>query len=127
MITSAGSEELVVAEGYSGALGGVSFSIDGSKVLYTRDISGSENQEYRQLDTRIFEYDSTTNLSVEINTFKPEGSNDLDVKYSPDNGSIIYMNTSNDGLSQKNIYKYVFNSELDRELIFSNAFMPDWE
>ena len=48
VITSAGSEELVVAEGYSGALGGVSFSIDGSKVLYTRDISGSENQEYRQ-------------------------------------------------------------------------------
>ncbi len=127
VITTAGSEELVVAEGYSGALGGVSFSIDGSKVLYTRDISGSENQEYRQLDTRIFEYDSTANLSVEINTFKTEGSNDLDVKYSPDNGSIIYMNTSNDGLSQKNIYKYVFNSELDRELIFSNAFMPDWE
>ena len=87
----------------------------------------TENQEYRQLDTRIFEYDSTANLSVEINTFKTEGSNDLDVKYSPDNGSIIYMNTSNDGLSQKNIYKYVFNSELDRELIFSNAFMPDWE
>ena len=127
-VTTSGAEEVVVAEGYSGALGGISFSIDGSKILYTRDISGFENQEYRQLDSRIFEYDWTTDTTLQINTFKPEGSNDLDAKYSPDNGSIIFTNTSNDGISQNNIYKYIFNTiDLERKLIFSDAFMPDWQ
>tara|TARA_R110000787_G_scaffold81036_2_gene175869 strand:+ start:26216 stop:27724 length:1509 start_codon:yes stop_codon:yes gene_type:complete len=127
-VTTSGSEQFVVVEGLTGALGGIDFSIDGSKVLYTRDVSGFENQEYRQLDSRIFEYNNDLGTTLEIDTFKPEGANDLDVKYSPDNGVIIFMSTSNDGVSQKNIYKHVFDESLeDRQLIFTNAFMPDWK
>lgn len=127
-VSTSGAEQIIVVEGLPGALGGIDFSIDGSKVLYTRDVSGFENQEYRQLDSRIFEYDNNTESTVEINTFKPEGINDLDVKYSPDNGAIIFMSTSNDGISQKNIYKHVFDEDTeDRQLIFTHAFMPDWQ
>lgn len=127
IIKVSGEELDVVVEGESGALGGIDFSIDGSKVIYTRDVSGFENQEYRQLDSRIFEYDTTTDTTIEINTEKPVGTNDLDVKYSRDNGAIIYMNTSNDGISQKNIYKFIFDESENRELIFTNASMPDWQ
>jgi len=127
IISTAGEELEVVIEGEQGALGGLDFSIDGSKVIYTRDISGFENQEYRQLDSRIFEYDTSTASTIEIITEKPVGTNDLDVKYSRDNGAIIYMNTSNDGVSQKNIYKFIFEESANRELIFTNAFMPDWQ
>lgn len=121
------TEEEVVLEGVAGALGGLDFSIDGTKVLYTRDISGAENSEYRQLDSRIFEYDLTTDIATEIETDKAAGTNDLDPKYSPDNGTVIFTNTSNDGLSPRNIYSTVESSNRDKELQFTDAFMPDWE
>ena len=94
-----GTEQEVVVEGEPGALGGLDFSIDGAKVLYTRDVSGAENTAYRQLDSRIFEYDLPTDTATEIETDKSPGTNDLDAKYSPDDGSVIFVNTSNDGVS----------------------------
>lgn len=127
IINPSGAEQNVIIEGEPGALGGIDFSIDGSKVLYTRDISGFENLNYRQLDSRIFVYDINSNTTAEIDTGKPVGTNDLDTKYSPDNGSIIYMNTSNDGVSQKNIYKIISDGQNSRELIFTDSYMPDWQ
>ena len=129
VINTEGVEQTVVIEGEPGALGGIDFSIDGTKVLYTRDVSGFENNPYRQLDSRIFEYDIVEDITLEIDTDKVEGTNDLDCKYSPDNGSIIFMNTSNDGVSQKKIYKYIIDEseETNKELIFTDASMPDWQ
>ncbi|MCH9661955.1 MAG: carboxypeptidase regulatory-like domain-containing protein [Bacteroidetes bacterium] len=121
-------EIAVVAENFAGALGGIDFSIDGTKVLYTRDVSGFENAEYRQLDSRIFEYDIVADTTIEIETGKPVGTNDLDAKYSPDEGAVIYTNTSNDGISQKNVFKHVFGDNgASRVLLFTDAFMPEWE
>lgn len=122
-----GIESVVVIENVAGALGGIDFSIDGTKVLYTRDVSGFENSEYRQLDSRIFEYNILTDETTEIDTGKEVGTNDLDAKYSPDEGAIIYMNTSNDGISQRNVFKFVFGGSGGRVLLFNDAFMPDWE
>ncbi len=129
IIDTDGVEQEVIKEGEAGAIGGIDFSIDGTKVLYTQDISGFENSIYRQLDSRVFEYDMATGVSTEIETGKPSGTNDLDVKYSPDNGAIIYMNTSNDGVSEKRIFKYLFDQgdENIRILLFTNASMPDWK
>lgn len=125
-----GDEEVVI-ENELGALGGLDFSIDGNKVLYTRDVSGIENIEYRQLDSRIFEYDLTTDIATEILTAKIIGTNDLDPKYAPDDGSIIFVNTSNDGISERTIYRTAQTDEITGEVqnqaLFSNAFMPNWE
>jgi len=80
------------------------------------------------LDSRIFEYDLTANSAVEVDTDKEDGTNDLDAKYSPDDGSIIFVNTSNDGISERRIYRTRDNIGFDqREPIFTNAFMPNWE
>ena len=124
-----GTEEEVVIEGETGALGGIDFAIDGSKILYTRDISGAENTEYRQLDSRIFEYDLASDAATEIDTNKSAGTNDFDAKYAPDDGAIIFTNTSNDGVSPSNIYRTVqFENDSERKvLLFTNAFMADWE
>ncbi len=125
---SNGTEVEVVIEGISGALGGLDYSIDGNRILYTRDISGNENAVYRILDSRIYEYDITTNVTTEIFTGKEAGTNDLDAKYSPDDGSIIFMNTSNDDRSEQHIYKTVNDDiNVSRRLLFTNAFMPNWE
>ncbi len=122
------TEVAVVIENEEGAVGGIDYSIDGTKLLYTRDVSGFEISTYRQLDSRIFEYSFTNNTTTELATDKPIGTNDLDAKYSPDEGGVIFMNTSNDGISQKNIYKFDFSDILQlRQLLFTNAVMPDWE
>ncbi|WP_086478302.1 MULTISPECIES: carboxypeptidase regulatory-like domain-containing protein [Arenibacter] len=122
-----GTEAYVVMDGQPGALGGLDFSMDGTKVLFTRDISGVENAEYRQLDSRIFEYSLVNSTVVEITTKKTAGTNDLDPKYSPDEGTIIFTNTSNDGLSERKIYRTQDSENNNRQLLFTNAFMPNWE
>ncbi len=124
---STGIEQNIVIEGQTGALGGLDFSIDGTKVLYTRDVSGAENTEYRQLDSRIFEYNISSGIATEINTNKAAGTNNTDAKYSPDEGSIIFTNSSNDGISEKKIYRTNSSESNGRLLLFTNAFMPNWE
>ncbi|MGJ8744863.1 hypothetical protein [Polaribacter sp.] len=55
---------------------------------------------------------------------------DVDPRFSPNESQVIFVNTSNDGLSLKSIYKvdvdYIIAVDL-RYLLFSDATMPDWE
>jgi antitoxin component YwqK of YwqJK toxin-antitoxin module len=125
--TGLGTQTIIT--GLTGAFGGLDYSLDGNKILYTRDVSGTQNAQYRQLDSRIFEYDLTTNTSAEIETQKPTGFNNLDAKYSPNGGFVIFTYTSNDGISEKRIVR----KQLDvveiivDEPLFTNAFMANWE
>lgn len=121
-----------ILSGENGAAGGLNFSIAGDKLLYTRDITGYENANHRQLDSHIFMYDFTTSVSTDISIIsrKPVGSNDFDPRFSPNDAEVIFMNTSNDGISEKSIYKLSFTStttEYPRTILFTNAEMPDWE
>jgi hypothetical protein len=119
-----------VLSGLAGAVSGLNFSIDGNRLLFTRDVSGFEDSNYRQLDSRIFQYTFSSNVLAEIGAEKPLGTLDLDVRLSPNEAELILMNTSNDGLSTKNIYKYIpsiNNLGSSRILLFMNASMPDWE
>lgn len=130
VINNAGVIVTPVISGVSGAIGGLNFSVDSKRLLFTRDISGFEDPNYRQLDTRIFQYLFSTNLVSEIGAEKPLGTLDLDVRYSPNEAELILVNTSNDGLSIKNIVKYIpsiNNLGSSRIVLFMNASMPDWE
>ena len=110
----------------AGACGGGSWSIDGNFVLFTQDISGFESPDGRQLDSRIFLKNISTGAIVDLSDEKVPGTNDLDPRFSPDGAQVIFVNTSNDGISQRNIYSMDI-IELNRVLIAENAFMPDWE
>lgn len=113
----------------AGALGGINFSVSGKKILYTRDISDFQSSSYRQLNTHIMVYDftSATNLDISVNSKKP-GTNDLDPRFSPDEAEVIFVNTSNDGVSTRNIFKSTIQpNNLERVLLFKDATMPDWE
>lgn len=121
-----------ILTGQPGAAGGLNFSIAGNQLLFTRDFSGYENSNHRQLDSRIYLYDLNTDVVTDISAISKKilGSNDLDPRFSPNDAEVIFTNTSNDGISQKNIYKLTFsdtNAEYPRTLLFSNAEMPDWE
>ncbi|WP_116770663.1 carboxypeptidase regulatory-like domain-containing protein [Maribacter litoralis] len=125
--SSLGTQTIIT--GVTGALGGIDFSLDGNKVLYTRDVSNTENAQYRQLDTRIFEYDLSTNTSTEIDTQKPTGFNNLDAKYAPNGGYVVFTYTSNDGISEKSIIRKQLDvvDIIENETLFTNGYMPNWE
>jgi hypothetical protein len=126
-IDRTGAIQNTILTGQNGAAGSINLSVDGTKLLYSRDISGSENPNYRQLDSRIFIYDFGSMASTDLSIDKIAGTNDLDARFSPNEASIIFVNTSNDGISEKNILTVPI-ADLDaRETILQKVAMPDWE
>jgi len=116
-----------IVSGVSGAAGSVNLSIDGTKLLYALDVSGFENSDYRQLDTHLFVFDFRDSSVLDISEEKPFGTNDIDARFSPNEAAVIFVNTSNDGVSQKNIQTMSILEISDRENLIENAFMADWE
>lgn len=127
VINPSGTVITTILSGQTGAAGGLNFSVTGQKLVYTKDVSGFENLNYRQLDTRIFEYNFISDTSTQIVTEKVLGTNDLDVRYSPNESELIFTNTSNDGISAKSIMKTAIGVINSRVILFSGTSMPDWE
>lgn len=116
-----------VISGTNGAIGGLNFSVTGQKLIFTRDVSGFENPDYRQLDTRIFEHSITSGTTTQFNVERPSGTVDIDVRYSPNESELLFTNTSNDFMSVRVIQKYTIGELDSRITLFTNATMPDWE
>lgn len=110
----------------TGRAGGLHFSIDKRKVLYTHDISGYQSPDGRMLDSRILMYDTQGQTFFDLSDLKEAGTNDLDPRFSPNNGKIIFTNTSNDGLSKGKVMTMDLNGD-NRTVIFENAIMPEWK
>lgn len=126
-IDMSGNVLTTILAGVSGAAGGINISIDSKLLVYTYDVSGYENSNNRQLDTKMFIYDFSTDTSSDISINKELGTNDLDPRFSPNEAEVIFVNTSNDGVSTKTIYRTSIITDDDRDKMFEGAFMPDWE
>lgn len=109
-----------------GAVSGLDMSVSTQKIIYSYDITGSESPDYRRWDSRVFIYDMSALETIELSNGKEAGTNDLEPSFSPNEASIIFTNTSNDGISQKNIHIQGVDGR-GRDLIQTNAFMPDWK
>ncbi|KGL58666.1 PD40 domain-containing protein [Polaribacter sp. Hel1_85] len=117
-----------VVSGVQGALGGLNLSTSGDKLLFTRDVSNHQASNYRQLDTRLFIYNFTDYTFIDVSEDEKEnGTNDLDPRFSPNEASVIFVNTSNDGISEKRITSTNLSGNIKRTVMFSDATMPDWE
>lgn len=127
VINNSGEVINTVISGNTGAIGGLNFSATGKKLLFTRDVSGFEEINYRQLDTRIFECNFDSGFTYELDVEKPAGILDLDVRYSPNDAELLFLSTSNDGFSTNKIMKFTLGLTLSRKLLFSGVNMPDWE
>lgn len=133
-IDISGNKLQTIMSGVNGAAGGLNLSIDNKLLLYTYDVSEFESASYRQLDSRLFIYDFSTGESKDLSVDKVNGTIDIDPRFSPSEAEVIFVNTSNDGISERSIYTQsvvgdgndVGNS-YDRKLKFENAIMPDWE
>ena len=69
-INESGVEQTVILEGVNGAAGGLDLSVDNTKLLYTRDVSGFESADYRRLNSRMFMYDFVNSTSVDLSEDK---------------------------------------------------------
>ncbi|NOQ91351.1 MAG: hypothetical protein GQ552_01385 [Flavobacteriaceae bacterium] len=133
-IDMGGNKLQTILSGVNGAAGGINFSIDSKKLLYSYDVSGFESSNYRQLDNRMFIYYFDIDTTDDISKEKIDGTNDLDPRFSPSEAEIIFVNTSNDGISQRNIFTQnidgsnnISGNDYNREEKFTDAIMPDWE
>lgn len=133
-IDMAGNKLQTIISGVNGAAGGINLSVDNKMLLYAYDVSGFESSNYRQLDSRMFIYYFDTDTTVDISEDKVDGTIDLDPRFSPSEAEVIFVNTSNDGVSQKSIFTQKIDennnaaeNNYNREENFTNAIMPDWE
>lgn len=127
VINTSGVVLYQVLSAINGAISGLNISVDNQKIVYTRDVSGYESSNYRRLDSRVFIYNRLTNTSIEVDTKKTNGFNDLDVKFSPNEAEVIFTNTSNDGISIKNIVKASISNLGTRTTLFPGGSMPEWK
>lgn len=126
-INFGGMVQDTILTGVPGAASGLNLSVTKQEVVYAYDVSGFEDINYRRLDSRIFVYNLVTDETVDISGEKPAGTNDLEPIYAPNEAFVIFTNTSNDGISERFINRVEVEDMNDRELLYSNAFMPDWE
>ena len=130
-MNSDGSNMALLVANSSGGTGSPSFSIDGSKVLYTHDVSGYQSNDGRMLDSHLFVIDVNTKAVVDLsivnqsnNNNKQNGTNDLNPRYSANGGKIIFENGSNVLNSTKDIWVMSADGS-NRTKIITDGIMPD--
>lgn len=112
----------------AGGLQGGHFFPDGTKILYSRDDLGFNSTDGRQLDARLKVRTIVSGAVADFSTNKTPGTNDLDPRYSPDGSKVIFVNTNNDGISQRNVWITDGSTAFSaRVKILDNAEMPDWK
>lgn len=119
----------VILENEPGAAGGLDIDANANRVIFSRDISGSENDSYRIFRSRLFIYDINTQVTNQIIENTPSGKNDLDPSFSPTEGAVIFTRVSNNTGAVPEVFKVEFASSGTNpvQLLFTNASMPDWE
>jgi len=120
---------LTTLENEPGAAGGLDIDANANRVIFSRDISGSENDSYRIFRSRLFIYDINTQVTNQIIENTPSGKNDLDPSFSPTEGAVIFTRVSNNTGAVPEVFKVEFASSSTNpvQLLFTNASMPDWE
>ncbi|MEZ5069536.1 MAG: carboxypeptidase regulatory-like domain-containing protein [Bacteroidales bacterium] len=123
---SDGSLEVLV-DSLSGMTESPSFSLNGNQILFTADVSESLVPDERQLDARIYEIDLVTRRTWNLSEHRPDGTNDLNPRYSSNGAYIIFENTSNESGATPSIWMMDRDgNSLSRRMLFEGARMPDW-
>lgn len=117
-----------ILSGQAGGAGGLDLNIDGTKLLYYYDISGSELPNYSLQDARIFIYDIPGQTTNALDTGVLSGFNNIDTRFSPNENEIIFTERGRSANASSAVlsHDYILN-EPNSALLFENASMPDWE
>ncbi len=124
---SSQTEEDVIFENQPGAVGGIDITANADKVLYTWDKSGSENPVYQIFESRMFIYNIPSANLVELNTDAVAGENELEARFSPSEGGVVFTRVNSNFGAIPNIFSLIFDESQEDQMLFTNSFMPDWE
>jgi TolB protein len=109
-----------------GAESGPDLSLVGDKYLYTRDLSGFESADGRQLDAQLLIRNTGSAVESNISNTKTAGTNDLDARFSANGGLVIFVNSDNTGTTIHQICTVNLQG-LQRKVLVINGEMPDWQ
>lgn len=125
---STGAEQNVIVENVNGAFGSIDITANADRVLYTRDVSGSQNDSYRRFESRIFLHKISDGSSEELDPGADAGYNLLDAKLSPSEGSVIYTKALNYFGANPEVFLFPIDGDVNEEVkLFTSASMPDWD
>lgn len=110
-----------------GAVSGIDVSPNGNEVLFAEDEDESMLPGYRILKSRIWTYNISDAAYARNDTGALIGENDLDPRYSPTGGEIIFTRSLNTTNSPKAVYRTLQGGTELSKLLFNDASMPDWE
>jgi len=123
--------QTIILEGVPGAAGGAQISANGNIVLYNRDIDETEvpDASYRIFNSRIFVFNMASGTSNQVDTTVVTGENDLDPRFSPTEGAIIFTRVQNNEGAIPSVYIASLSTtgDLDDDELFTAANMPDFE
>jgi TolB protein len=125
LMNNDGSNFTLLFSNLPGVIESPSFAPDGNRIVFTRDISGHEVANGRQLNAHIFIMNIDGSDTIDISQNKPDGTNDLHPRFSPDGSKIIFENVLNDGSSSKEIW-IMDTTGNNRKRLNINGEMPDW-
>lgn len=82
---------------------------------------------YRIFESRIFIFDILSLTQSQVLTNVLPGENDLDVKFSPTEGGVIFTRQGNNMGAIPGVYSFQFGGSTQEKYLFSAASMPDWK
>jgi dipeptidyl aminopeptidase/acylaminoacyl peptidase len=115
VFNSDGSAARTVYSRRAARVGNPVFSVNGQQLLFSADSTDFQNEQGRQLDARLYGLSLTSGAVADLSQHqvttsaqnlagKTAGTNDLDPRYSPTGASVIFTNTDNTGIGQRNVY-----------------------
>lgn len=130
LMNSDGSAARQVYARRSARVGNPVFSINGQQILFSADAADFQNEQGRQLDSRIYSLNWASNVVSDLSTSqatasKPSGTNDLEPRFSPNGANLIFTNVDNTGQGQRSVYMSDANGQ-NRKLLISSGEMPYW-
>ena len=136
VFNSDGSSARTVYTRRSARVGNPVFSVNGQQIVFSADSTDFQNEQGRQLDARLYQLNLTTGALTDLSrnqtnsnqtaqTNKIAGTNDLEPRFSPTGASLIFTNTENTGIGQRNVYTADADGK-NRKLLLSQAEMPYW-
>ncbi len=125
LMNADGTNMTLFVDNLPGIVESPSFSIDGSSILFTHDVSGFESLTGRQLNAHMFIKGITDSTFIDLSVNKPNGTNDLHPRFSPNGAFVIFENTTNDNLNPTDIWIADIIGE-ERTKVFSDAQTPEW-
>jgi len=131
LLNADGTNPTLLVPNLPGRIDSPSFSVDGSRILYSRDVDGFNSTTGRQLNTHIFTQRLDGTGVVDLSapqgvSVKLPGTNDIMPRFSPDGFRAIFVNAPNDEQGPWDIW----TAELDgrgRGRIIQNGTLPDWK